>query len=186
MIPHYLLSLAYQGQGTYDKAIEICQKIFKSDPEDSLASFLLGELYIAQKSSPQAAIDAYKKVLEQDAQDIETVTKLVGLYLEEEQYELALVYSQKALNINPDDPLVNFQTGLIYWKKGLSYAAQSLLEKTVELDPNNLEALFYLGEVYSAMKDQTSARRVWQKVVNSKPDGELGQNAKAKLEELEK
>lgn len=185
IIPHYMLSIAYKHHGAYDKAIEACQKILESEPSDGLALFLLGDLYTAQKSSPQTAIDAYKKVFEQDNQDIETAMRLVNLYLEQQQYDLALVYGQKALEINPNDPVANLQAGLIHWKKGLPYTAQPLLEKAVELNPNNAEACFHLGEIYLALKNHDSARQAWEKTVELAPDSQLGMEAKKKLSEMD-
>jgi len=185
MIPYYLLIIVYKHQGAYDIAIETCQKILAVDPSDGLASFLLAELHTAQKSSPQVAIDAYKKVLEQDSQDIETMIKLVKLYLEQQQYDLALIYVQKALAVNSNNPEVNFQAGLVYWKKELSYTAQPLLGKAVELAPNNPEAFFYLGEVYSSLRNQDSARRAWQKAAELAPDSQFGMEANKRLQETE-
>jgi tetratricopeptide (TPR) repeat protein len=184
VIPYYLLVLVYKHQNKYDKAIEACQKIIESAPSDSLASFLLAELHTAQNSSPQIAIDAYKKVLEQDSQDVETLVKLVNFYLKEQQYDLALIYSQKALEINPNDSMINFQAGLIYLKKELFYTAQPLLEKAAELDPKNHEAFFYLGEVYGALKNYNAARNAWQQTLAMAPDGQLGIDANERLKAI--
>ncbi|MBI4669485.1 MAG: hypothetical protein HY747_09955, partial [Elusimicrobia bacterium] len=182
MIPCYLICVAHWLQGSFNELVGACQKALEIAPDDSLVSFLLGEAYANLEASPEV-IESFKEALEKNNKNIRAAVGLLKIYFKKPDYDLALVYGQKALEITPDDPLVNFQVGFTFWKKGLPYVAVPVLEKAVALDKTNVEAIFTLGEVYAEVNDLASAQSAWQKAVELQGDGEWSQAAKSRLVE---
>jgi tetratricopeptide (TPR) repeat protein len=58
-----------------------------------------------------------------------------------------------------------------------------IFEKVISLDPNFLEAYYYLGVVYSRLGDDTRARQLFRQVVERGQGTELAEEARAQLGE---
>jgi len=74
---------------------------------------------------------------------------------------------------------LNVQLGVGYLRQGDLKAAQSKLEKAVELEPDNVTAHRALGLVYERLGDTAGAERHYRKAVSLAPDGPEALNSLA-------
>jgi tetratricopeptide (TPR) repeat protein len=77
--------------------------------------------------------------------------------------------SAAAVDNNPDDPVALALRGQILVMKQQSSAAQSLLEKSIQIDPDDPEAQFQLGTIYDKAKEPGQAAEHFHKATALNP-----------------
>lgn len=76
----------------------------------------------------------------------------VGLvYLQNDRYEEAMTYMNKALALSPNFSLALNALGIIHFIRGEFQEAQAYFEKCIKVNPEFTEARNYLGSVYQEM-----------------------------------
>lgn len=75
------------------------------------------------------AIDEYKKVLEQDPKNVNSVKGIAYLYLQMKRFEDSKTYYRKASDIDPNDPENYYSVGVIDWTE----AYQPRMEERAQL-----------------------------------------------------
>ncbi|MDO8803626.1 MAG: tetratricopeptide repeat protein [Elusimicrobiota bacterium] len=183
MLPHYLKCAIYFKQGLHDRNIECCRHILEADSGDPLAARLLQQSNAAL-GTPDKAVGFYKEVLTRNSRDIGAALRVIDMYLELGDMDLALVYCRKALDIEPQDLQANYNMGLILLRKERAYAALPYLQKAAELDSDNAVTLLALGEAQAQTRDFAAARSAWEKVAAADTHGEWGRQAREKLAAL--
>jgi tetratricopeptide repeat protein 21B len=75
-----LLSLAklYMRKGEYDQCSHYCQKLLKVDPSNEFSSFMLADIMLI-KSNPEQAINCYKNLLANEANNYKALAQLIVL-----------------------------------------------------------------------------------------------------------
>ena len=63
--------------------------------------------------------------------------------------------------------------------------ARENLERALELDPGNVEALFELGALARIAGDTAAARERWMAVIRQAPDSGLAQAARENLQRMD-
>lgn len=61
---------------------------------------------------------------------------LGNIYFDQEQYDAALKYYQKAIELNPNYVVAYYNVANIYYNQGNYSAAKNYLNKIVLIDPN--------------------------------------------------
>lgn len=90
--------------------------------------------------------------------------------LGEKQFGEAKSHLEKALQLAPTSPEVNYYTGLLYYYTGNLNAAVDHLQKSVSIDHGNGQALLALGQVYYTQKDYAHAANVLEQGLTMEPD----------------
>src|SRR3972149_2809739 len=150
-----------EATGMYEQAREIT-------PENPQIRMTLGEIYFSTNYYNEAQAefsevirlvpdselaDSAKKKLK-SAEGMEksrTYFIEVARALREERFDDALAVSIKLLDIEPDNPYVHYNLGLIYANKKMYAEAIGALDKAIEISPDNIEANYQLAVVYDDM-----------------------------------
>jgi Tfp pilus assembly protein PilF len=90
--------------------------------------------------------------------------------LGEKHFDEAKANLEKALQLAPTSPEVNYYAGLLYYYTGNLNVAVDHLQKSVSMDRGNGQALLALGEVYYAQKDYAHAATVLEQGLTLNPD----------------
>jgi serine/threonine protein kinase len=111
-----------------------------------------------------ARISQANKIVTSDPQNVNAWISLGNDYFDTEQTQKAIHAYGKALEIDPDNPNVLTDQGVMLRKFGLYDKALSNFERALKIDPNHKTSLFNAGVVYAVdLKDQKSARPYWKK-----------------------
>jgi Tfp pilus assembly protein PilF len=86
------------------------------------------------------------------------------------QFDDAKAHLEKALQLAPTSPEVNYYTGLYYYYTGNLNAAVDRLQKSISMDHANGQALLALGEIYYTQKDYAHATNVLEQGLTLEPD----------------
>ena len=104
---------SYRG-ANYEQAIEHFKNAVYLDNDLKVAKMYLATAY-AQQYVPgvvtpdnirnaQQAIDEYKKVLENDSQNVTSLKGIAFLYMQQKKFDDAREYYKKAIDADPNDP----------------------------------------------------------------------------------
>jgi tetratricopeptide (TPR) repeat protein len=154
----------YAEKGAYDKAIAEYLKIVKEEPEDVRTWLKVGDLY-AKKGARNEATSTYMRVGEFYAGQ--------GFYLKAVAvYKQILKLDPTVVNVNVRLAELYQQLGLLsdaqnqyehvaafYQRAGRSKEALEVMQKLVELDPENVPSRIKLAELYSKQEMREEAVR---------------------------
>lgn len=107
----------------------------------------------------------------------ETVQKLnlkAQNALEAKQYDEAITFSKRALELDPANVRAHFLLGMGYKAKGLFDEAISEYKKSLDVNPNSILALCSLGDVYLAKGMSDEAITVSKKTITLDPENSSG------------
>jgi tetratricopeptide (TPR) repeat protein len=122
----------------------------------------------AQRKRSIAGLSA-ARVLEQDVNSYRA-HQLQGESLEAAgSNEEAIAEYQKALLAKPELPSLHFAIGNIYWKTNRLAEAAPELRSELQVDPNNAQALYELGDVLAESGNDAEAERCFLKAVQLQP-----------------
>src|SRR3974390_1578055 len=125
------------------KAIEQYQKITDKDPTDTESWLMLGRLYKLNQNSPEAE-KAYKRALENDANNEDALTGLAMVYSDLGDTKQAAEMLKRAAEKSPNSRSLTALAGTYEQMREYSLAAETL-RKALELSPGNA------GEMRKAM-----------------------------------
>lgn len=106
---------------------------------------------------------------------LDTATK----YVLNKDYQNALMYFEKALEVNPSNVRALSGIGNVYAALQQQDKAISYLDKAVSIDPNDDTAYFGLGVCYLDLQQHNKAIPYLQKAVELRPDNVKAQEALA-------
>lgn len=159
------LAVSYASVGQVGKAIDMLKKVVAEHPDEIDAFF---NLYVSYK-----VINDFDNAFK-TAKHLETLGEVIDwsdYYASYAKYLLdtgnlsrALENSSMALQINPSSPLANLVNGICYINTGRDSEGIALINRSVELFPNNTEALNFLYNYYMRTKNIAEADRINDKL----------------------
>jgi Tfp pilus assembly protein PilF len=111
----------------YPEAVEHFKKAVDYDPGFVTARLYLATAYMQQwipgadskenKQMAQAAMDQFKKVLEQDPKNSNAVASIASIFLNDKKYDDAQQWYEKLAAVDPNNPVAYYSMGWIAWSK---------------------------------------------------------------------
>jgi len=219
----FRIGISYFTRGEYDKAIIEFEKSIELDENHTESYYYLGQCYLqkgiieyndknifkayrlyrkANKFAEQV-IPRYKKIIENNPEDLNSYVKLGYIYETRSivpfvnEYNEALEYYLKALDlaISPSSSsagntgiiiYLNTRIGYIYFKKKNYSQAIEYFEMAEKMSPRNIEVAYYLGLSYDKIGEKEKARKFLSRVIELVPQSEYAQEAAKKLKKINK
>ncbi|MDE0424485.1 MAG: tetratricopeptide repeat protein [Candidatus Poribacteria bacterium] len=157
------LGAIYQKQGELDKALPLLEKAVRHDPRFTAARYCLG-LVLTKKRQFQRAAMEYQRVIAQQNDHVgayyNLAQALFRLKRPEEGKQAMEIYCrlnaiaqeiedrERAILIEPNNPLKQYQLGLVYAKYGKFPKAISAFQTALALDAKAHYALNALARLY--------------------------------------
>lgn len=167
IIDAFKQSYSLEKTENFKGAIESLKAVYQSDSYE--LNLRLGWLtYLA--GHVQESIDYYSKAVSLKPYAIEPKLGLVlPLSVQGKWIEIEEIY-QKILLIDPNNFLVNYRLGLIYYNRGNFDKADPYLEKVVNLYPFDYDGLILLAWNKLNLQKSREAKILFQKVLMNNPD----------------
>ena len=106
-----------------------------------------------------------------DPQNAEAWARLGNAYFDVNAYEKAIQAYTTSLELNPDDPDILTDLGIMHRRSGDSSKALASFEKAVAIDPLHQQARFNKGVVLlHDLNDPKGALDAWKKLVEVNPE----------------
>ncbi len=163
------LSELYVQVGQYQKAISEAEDLLKQNPNNLNARRILARIYSrmigGQGDTPggrvnvemlKQAVDQYKKIIEADPKDEESLSMLARLYRASQEKDLAEQTYKKLLALDPSSEDALTGLAAVFADRGDLPGAIQMLKKAVEKEPNP-RTLVTLAEFYEQLRDYSHA-----------------------------
>jgi tetratricopeptide (TPR) repeat protein len=119
--------------------------------------------------------------LKSDPNNPDLLTSVGNLYYDAQQYQVAIDYYGRLLQIKPSEAAVRTDMATAYWYMGNADTAIAEFNKALMYAPNNPNTLFNLGLVkWQGKHDGAGAIADWKKLLATNPNYE----GKDKLEQM--
>jgi len=120
------------------------------------------------------AIFYLKMAIQNDPQSSFLKKELVFLYLQQNNYEDALVFIDQLLVKNPDDIEALILKGNIWMYLDQKDKAKAIYEKVISIDPQKKNVYLFLGSIYMDGNENRKALEMYQKLVKNFPNAYTG------------
>jgi tetratricopeptide (TPR) repeat protein len=143
------------------KAIEVA-------PESTAGYIEMGSLNFEEQNLP-AAESWYEQALGHDPNSLDALEGLAKVYLSQKHSDKALARINAQIVRSPKNSAFYDLLGTVEFSKGDSPTAETALEKSVELNKNNVDAIVKLGQVQTAMGNLDQALSTWSEGSRENP-----------------
>lgn len=117
-----------------------------------------------------AAKNGYLQLLKKNPRSVEIMDWLAILFAQEENYDEAIRYLQKALEIQPKNPLLNLHLANVFKIQGLFSKAAEVLNQSLASHPNHPAALNNLGTIYFSQEKYEAAIDCFNQAIQLEPN----------------
>ncbi|OGU13528.1 MAG: hypothetical protein A2076_16520 [Geobacteraceae bacterium GWC2_53_11] len=125
-----------------------------------------------------------EKVVAQDPKNLNAWISLGNDYFDTEQSQKSINAYTKALEIEPNNPNVLTDQGVMFRKVGWYDKALINFEKANKIDPNHLQSLFNAGIVYVVdLKQPEKAAPYWKKYLTLDSNSPTAMQIKSMMEQ---
>lgn len=142
-----LLAEAYQAAGRLDDAIVLLRDEIAASPEKAQLYLLLG-LVLRQEDKLEEARGAFEKALALAPSSFAAVDQLTEIDISSKNFATAMERAEQTIQKNPTSAAAHFIKAKIYAAQHDWDHAEATLLKTLELDPNLLQAYNSLISAY--------------------------------------
>ena len=183
--PDFSVIKTFIEQGKLEQAAGKLSKVLAVNPESGEAHLLLGHIYRKKaKILQQKAISEYEKALEDERTHLLALKELAKIWLEEEKYERVIDALSRTKKEEQDFEVLKL-LGLAYFKSGHSTEALKELEEARKIKADDVETLFFLGQIYEDKKLFEEALSSYQKIISLAPKGKLSRIVQERIQSIE-
>lgn len=165
----FLAGKAGMERREYDLAIDSLSKALYEDPNFVDAHILLAKAYNEKKGAYLESVKYLKNATELEADNLEALSLLAKIYIENGKYGNALPVVEKILEIAPNSGFAHTYMGEILFSKGKYGGAIEALRKSLQLEPGNPRVYFLLGKVFERLHRLADAVFEYETAVELSP-----------------
>jgi tetratricopeptide (TPR) repeat protein len=133
----------------------------------------------------QKRIGVLQTLVDRDPSDVKSWIALGNEYFDSQQREKAVAAYDKALALQPNNPDVLTDQGVMYRELGQYEKAVANFKKASTINPKHLQSLLDLGVVYGKdLKDYDDAMETFNRLIQIAPDSGEAAHARDAIEEL--
>jgi tetratricopeptide (TPR) repeat protein len=155
------------------KVFELTRILTSVHPNDPRAHSIYGDFLVQDKKNAEAR-EEYLKVIALDSSKFVVWEEILRLDLILEKYDHLVVYSNRTIELFPDQPVPYMFSGIGNFQLKKYEDALKAFNLGVKLVSENEELLaefyMYLGDVYHSLKDTSESDKAYEKSLSLKSD----------------
>ncbi len=159
-------------QEKYEEALKFFQDLYKEDQKNSIFLNYIGIIYLFMEDFKNAA-DYFKKAIEINPDNWYSYQKLGQICTLKNIDKCAIEYFTKTIERNPKNNHALINLALIFQKEDPNLAID-LTKAALEVEPSNLIANYFLGNIYLKNLNYKKAESLLEKVTLLDPKFLLG------------
>src|SRR5713226_7865784 len=173
------LAILYSDEGDTAHALQVLSSV----PDGARSAKLyaaLGATY-EQRKDYKSAIDAYKKAIMLDRDNLDAIRGLAENLLNDGQADAALEQYKVIADANPEDAQSYLRIAEIYRKQGKFDLALESLKKAETMVPDSMEVPYNIAAIYQAQGRYDEAIPIMRDLLkkSEKPDGKYSNGEKS-------
>jgi tetratricopeptide (TPR) repeat protein len=168
----YMTGVVYENLGDLDAAVQQFQTIATDTRYYPNAALHLAIIYYKQGDTDKGmeVLEAAMGIVP-ETEKIQIIPYLASFYKEKEMIDQARALVSAGLEIEPDNPGLLYEMGVIYDRMGNTDAAMEQMTEVIRLDPDHADALNYIGYTYAEKGiNLEEAERLIIKALSIKPE----------------
>jgi len=169
------LSDLYFQEGDYDKAMRALSVLEElSQANTNLNKFDITRKYaisLLKSGNTEEAYKAFQRAEAQNGSNFEVNFNLGVLEYSRKKYDVAVHRLRMAKQINPNHSATVRYLGLGYYKMHRFKEALEELKKTLEMNPEDKEVMFAIGQCYNSTGNKSQAIKIF---MHLRPDPKVG------------
>lgn len=123
-----------------------------------------------------------EKIVAKDPKNLNAWLSLGNDYFDTEQSQKAINAYNKVLEIEPNNPNVLTDQGVMFRKLGWFDKALENFEKAQKIDPKHLQSLYFIGVVYAVdLKQPEKSGPIWKKYLQLDPNSPTAMQIKSMM-----
>jgi tetratricopeptide (TPR) repeat protein len=163
-------ALIAEKQGDLTKHISHLEKIILLDPADETHRRKLAKAYL-QSEAWQSAFGAYQKLIRDfNSTDEGDLLGMAKSALKCGDYGMAQEFAQKVLTVHPGNSQAMAISGYAYHKQGNPDKAQTLLDRSLEINSADCEPWMLLAEMYAEAGETTKSVNTLRSAFTAHPE----------------
>src|ERR1700692_687579 len=166
------LSLLYSDEGDTTHALQVLSSVPDTGRSAKLYA-ALGATY-EQRKDYKSAIDAYKRAIQLDRDNLDSIRGLAENLLNDGQIDAALDQYKVIADANPEDAQTYLRISEIYRRQGKYDQALDSLKKAEAMVPDALEVPYNIAVVYEAQGRYDEAVKILQDLLKKTEQAESG------------
>lgn len=167
-----LIGLADYGSGQYAEAVPHLKKATSADPQNLPFRLTLAHSCL-RSAQYQCVLDVYKEILTLNAESAEA-DMLAGEALDEMKDRTAAIEQfRAAVKADAKLPEAHFGLGYLLWCQLQFEDASREFQAELDLNPNHVQALTYLGDTQMKLSHPETALPLLQRAVGIDPKDQL-------------
>jgi cytochrome c-type biogenesis protein CcmH/NrfG len=140
---------------------------------------------VPETGAVQQRLAAEERLTAQNPKDVQAWIALGNDYFDTNQAQRAVDAYAKALALQPDNPDVLTDQGVMYRKLQAFDKAVANFQRANQVDPRHVQSIYNLGVVYAFdLKDQAKAIAAWNRVIEVAPQSPQAAQARQNIQEL--
>lgn len=146
--------------GEYKEAIAFFNTAIKLQPKVDVFYHNRADCFLKKKQLEKAKTD-YQKVisLEPTRNDRNIYSKLASIYMYEENFETALFFYNRAIQISPERKKTLYNRAVAHIKLEDNHSAIEDIKKLIEAEPNNIDCHILLCKLFLEEHNLTEAKK---------------------------
>ncbi len=159
-----------EREGKKEKALSYLIKAKVAEPENPEVLFEFGRLCL-EGDLFRDALPALEKAVQLRPENDRYNYVLASAYVGKMRHQDALVILDRLVKKHPEDPILNYAIGSVLCTVGTDLdGSENYLRKSINLQPDQLAAYYYLGLVVLRKRDQDQAVEIFQELLQRYPD----------------
>jgi cytochrome c-type biogenesis protein CcmH/NrfG len=140
---------------------------------------------VPETGAVQQRLAAEERLTAQNPKDVQAWIALGNDYFDTNQAQRAVDAYAKALALQPNNPDVLTDQGVMYRKLQAFDKAVANFQRANQVDPRHVQSIYNLGVVYAFdLKDQAKAIAAWNRVIEVAPQSPQAAQARQNIQEL--
>lgn len=166
---YYNIGLIYLNKAQFNDALEYLKRTVELDSSNVDAWNNLGVVY-GQQGDYVRALDDFRRAVQLQPANLLAVQNLVKLYDYLGRQQDAQDVLTNAISHNQVDPELHIGLAMYFVQQNNMVSAKREFERTIQLSPQNTDALNGLGVILMRMGDSTGAMRLFEQCRRIAPD----------------
>lgn len=135
----------------------------------------------------QAQVAALMQKITANPKDVASYQQLADLYFQAQDFQNAIVFEKKVVELNGADATAHTALGAAYFNTGDATTAETEWLAATRIDPKNVEAHYDLGYLYLSQTPPNIAktREQWNQVIALAPGSQVAQTVRTHLNSLD-
>lgn len=140
---------------------------------------------VANPGQSAARIAELEQIVAKEPKNLQAWITLGNDYFDANQAQKAVQAYGKALELDPNNPNVLTDQGVMFRALGFYDRALSNFEKSLKIDPRHLQSLYNIGIVYAVdLKQSVKARATFEALLQKDQTSDLARQAREMLKQL--